>query len=262
MINFFRRIRQKLIDKGNLKRYLLYAMGEILLVMIGILLALQVSNWNQNKSEELISKDYTNNLRTELESDLNYFIKLQAQNDSQIKKLDKLVIGINSYNLTYDTETELIIMLMDAMRTYPFSPKNATYIDLITSGKMGLIKPTSLRQKLISHYNLQEQKSEHFNRQIDYNWNHITSFFNNNGYFEWRNNPLTSIESNLIKKADKLSILMLNKSSLEFKAIENNIYFEKAILIVRNQYLDELIQSSEDLINDIKNRQDELKHCN
>ena len=61
MIKFFRKIRRKLIDEGNLKRYLLYAFGEIFLVVIGILIALQINNWNQNrlgtKEEQRIFQD-------------------------------------------------------------------------------------------------------------------------------------------------------------------------------------------------------------
>ena len=49
MIKFFRRIRQKLITDGKLSKYLVYALGEIALVMIGILLALQVNNWNEER---------------------------------------------------------------------------------------------------------------------------------------------------------------------------------------------------------------------
>jgi hypothetical protein len=51
MITLFRRIRQKLIDSGSFTKYLLYAIGEILLVVIGILIALQVNNWNQDRLE-------------------------------------------------------------------------------------------------------------------------------------------------------------------------------------------------------------------
>lgn len=51
MLKFFRRIRQKLVREGNLKRYLIYAIGEILLVVIGILIALQVNNWNVERRE-------------------------------------------------------------------------------------------------------------------------------------------------------------------------------------------------------------------
>lgn len=49
MITLFRRIRQKLIDSGSVTKYLLYATGEILLVVIGILIALQVNNWNEER---------------------------------------------------------------------------------------------------------------------------------------------------------------------------------------------------------------------
>lgn len=49
MLTFLRRIRISLIESGSAQKYLLYAIGEILLVMIGILLALQVNNWNQDR---------------------------------------------------------------------------------------------------------------------------------------------------------------------------------------------------------------------
>ena len=49
MITFLRKIRQKLIAQNKLTRYLVYALGEILLVVIGILIALQVNNWNEER---------------------------------------------------------------------------------------------------------------------------------------------------------------------------------------------------------------------
>ena len=67
MIKFFRRIRLKLIDEGNLKKYLVYAIGEILLVMIGILLALQVNNWNNIKEENIQAKKVLVALNSEFE---------------------------------------------------------------------------------------------------------------------------------------------------------------------------------------------------
>ena len=52
MLKFFRKIRQKLLSQNQVTRYLIYALGEILLVVIGILIALGVNNWNQDRISE------------------------------------------------------------------------------------------------------------------------------------------------------------------------------------------------------------------
>ncbi|NNF33792.1 MAG: hypothetical protein EX254_10350 [Flavobacteriaceae bacterium] len=67
MIKFFRRIRKSQLLQGKVSKYLLYAMGEIALVMVGILLALQVNNWNENKKAYESSKEYLNEILKDLE---------------------------------------------------------------------------------------------------------------------------------------------------------------------------------------------------
>ncbi|MDX1472079.1 MAG: DUF6090 family protein, partial [Flavobacteriaceae bacterium] len=69
MIKFFRNLRQSMISQNRVSKYLLYAIGEIILVVIGILLALQINNWNQNRIESReefkalknLKEDFTNN---------------------------------------------------------------------------------------------------------------------------------------------------------------------------------------------------------
>ena len=51
MIKFFRKIRQNLLMENKTRKYFKYAIGEIVLVMIGILLALQINNWNEKRKE-------------------------------------------------------------------------------------------------------------------------------------------------------------------------------------------------------------------
>jgi len=92
MLKFFRRIRQKLIDGGNMKRYLIYAIGEILLVVIGILIALQINNWNEKrqnilKVENLLIK-IQKNIKSDL-ADINQITAFYATKDS----LMYLVLG-------------------------------------------------------------------------------------------------------------------------------------------------------------------------
>lgn len=68
MIKFFRRIRQKLIAENRFTKYLLYALGEIILVVIGILIALQINNWNEFKKERKQERKVLTELLSSLES--------------------------------------------------------------------------------------------------------------------------------------------------------------------------------------------------
>jgi len=62
MINFFRRIRQNLLSEGKTGKYLKYAIGETVLVVIGILMALQINNWNENRKKREQAAYYLNQL--------------------------------------------------------------------------------------------------------------------------------------------------------------------------------------------------------
>ncbi len=67
MLRFFRQIRQKLIQQENMRKYIWYALGEILLVMIGILLALQVNNWNEERKQEEVAIKMLTDLGMDIE---------------------------------------------------------------------------------------------------------------------------------------------------------------------------------------------------
>lgn len=87
MIKFFRRIRQRLVTENKFSKYILYALGEIVLVVIGILIALQINNWNEKRKltayeEKLLSQlkvDLTRNI-----SDLELNISLQKKTINSI----------------------------------------------------------------------------------------------------------------------------------------------------------------------------------
>lgn len=70
MLRFFRQIRQKLIEQDKVRKYLWYALGEILLVMIGILLALQVNNWNEQRKAEESLKIVLKEVQEDLYNDI------------------------------------------------------------------------------------------------------------------------------------------------------------------------------------------------
>jgi Family of unknown function (DUF6090) len=69
MIKFFRKIRQKLLSENKFSKYLVYAIGEVFLVMIGILLAFQVNQWNEKRKEQLLELDLLSEVRESLKED-------------------------------------------------------------------------------------------------------------------------------------------------------------------------------------------------
>jgi hypothetical protein len=98
MIKFFRKIRQNLLTKGKTATYLKYAVGEIILVVIGILIALSINNWNQKRLIKIQSDQVLLNLKTEVTES-----KLELENNLGLLKLriDKRLDYLN------DTKSDL-----------------------------------------------------------------------------------------------------------------------------------------------------------
>lgn len=69
MLRFFRQIRKKLMEQNKVRTYLLYATGEIALVVIGILIALSINNWNEASKMNKLKEVYTQNLLNDLTTD-------------------------------------------------------------------------------------------------------------------------------------------------------------------------------------------------
>jgi len=138
MIKFFRRIRQQLLSENKFSRYLLYAIGEIALVMIGILLALQVNNWNEEKKLNQVKAQLITNMKSELEiakSDLESLIAIvhagQPEQALFFKHLnDDTPISADS----------LSHMLKDFLNGIPYSLQLPYYEEAKASGKLSLFK--------------------------------------------------------------------------------------------------------------------------
>ncbi|MDO1501171.1 DUF6090 family protein [Winogradskyella maritima] len=84
MIKFFRQIRQNMIHQNRTKKYLLYAIGEIILVVIGILIALQINNWNSNKQELKVLNGYLHNIAENIKTDKINLKRIKSFRDSSI----------------------------------------------------------------------------------------------------------------------------------------------------------------------------------
>lgn len=101
MIKFFRNIRSQLLGKGKIGKYFKYAIGEVLLVMIGILLALQVNNWNERRKNTLVEKDLLFNIKHAFQSDLDNVIDQRMKQCQEILNVTNALINTSNNSNTF-----------------------------------------------------------------------------------------------------------------------------------------------------------------
>lgn len=164
MIKLFRRIRQNLVNEGNLKKYIIYAIGEIFLVMLGILLALQVSNWNQSRLENLKEKKALSDLSQEFKLNEERIRKKQLSRISIAPKLENYIQQVTAGKANYADFREFHVnQFMFGMT----NPSNGVIDALISSGEIGLISNDSLKYFIADWKNQAENLYE--NEQILWN---------------------------------------------------------------------------------------------
>ncbi|MFD2586661.1 DUF6090 family protein [Croceitalea marina] len=110
MINFFRKIRQNLLSQNKFSKYLLYAFGEILLVVIGILIALQINNWNEHKKQKVQEITLLKQLKSDLVENQREIEELKERIEINRSAMDTVVVKLRKkeYNPTFDLLVTLI----------------------------------------------------------------------------------------------------------------------------------------------------------
>ena len=151
MIHFFRQIRQGLLSENRIKKYLLYALGEITLVMIGILLAMQVDNWNENRN--LAKKEITNlkELQKNLKSDLeNQFI---PGSEYYQRSMDAYYILRSDFYIAPQSIREDSIRVLFYAMVIPWKLAfNTVTFDKLSAMGIDLISNDSIRENISQLY--------------------------------------------------------------------------------------------------------------
>ena len=148
MLRFFRKIRRNLIAEGRFSKYLMYAIGEIALVVIGILIALAINNWNENRIIEKREQFYLAGLKDEFEQNkikLQNLIEVNRLNYQNSKKIASLIGNSEELN----DEESLSEMLFNSFSyEIAYNPNNSLLIELINSGRLKDISNPELRKHL------------------------------------------------------------------------------------------------------------------
>ena len=168
MLTFFRKIRKALMDSGSTRKYLLYAIGEIALVVIGILIALQINNWNIDRLNRISEREGLARIVQDLKKDLENIGRSQRFNDLRLLRgvqvLEKLgtnaseIKNWEAYKLAkrsgeYPPASNSFGKLLLSLRFYYlFEESRATFQDFLSTGKLDIIRDRELKALIQSYY--------------------------------------------------------------------------------------------------------------
>ena len=146
MIKFFRKIRENLIMENKTGKYFKYAIGEIVLVVIGILIALSINNWNENRKNKIIEHTYLENIKADFILNLSSLDKFILDRENSIKASDSILeffngerdLDINAFN-RYS---------VNVMVWFPFEQHDNTYKELLNSGNLSIITNKNIKDRI------------------------------------------------------------------------------------------------------------------
>ena len=148
MIKFFRKIRQNLLTENKFSKYLLYAIGEIVLVMIGILLALQVSNWNKYSQDRNSERKLLTNLHKDFLENKKQFELTKSTHQTHLSSLRSIssLLPINGNKNSADS----IRYFERLIRNKTFNASSSSVELIVNSNSIELIQNDTLKQLLVS----------------------------------------------------------------------------------------------------------------
>ena len=167
MINLFKKIRKKLISKNKFSNYLIYAIGEIVLVVIGILIALQINNWNESKKKEQYELSLLKEMKKNLKADIRD-IEINIEFNERSIKSTNIILRSFKNNIPYNDSLNKHYGKVPQVPKFLMS-ENA-YNSMNNEG-IRIIKNDSLRDAITYHYEaktsfLKEWNNSEWNNQM------------------------------------------------------------------------------------------------
>ncbi|MFA8436358.1 MAG: DUF6090 family protein [Marinifilaceae bacterium] len=146
MLSFLRKFRWKKQSDGKVRKYFFYALGEIILLVIGILLALEINNWNQARLNKKSELKYYQNIKRQLNEDVQ---GLNATIDFNNRFIDQFAYASQIIELNDRTKKDTLGSIAVNLTEFSdFHRKSNIYETLVGSGEVKLIENSSLIESL------------------------------------------------------------------------------------------------------------------
>lgn len=251
MIKFFRKIRQNLLMENKTRKYFKYAIGEIALVMIGILLALQINNWNESRKDTNREIKILSELKNDLEFNLIEIKETITTTSSRIKSSELILDYFKEARPVNDSlKGAFEALKMDGL----FNISNTSY-KFIESQGINIISNYSLRIKITEMF---ERHLKNIRTREDRNWKIV-----NEELIPQMNQKF--LASPTIDKSMSYSIEAINtpkniKTLREDASFKNVIIRLQSWLLVRLNWQPLALKSIEQLIIDVEDEINRLKN--
>lgn len=151
-----------------------YALGEISIVVISILLAFSLNNWKENRNDKSQKRQYIENLIIDVEQEIKQLNEKQNKVETRIQNIRTIIPFLGTNALNRDT---IGIKLFMAAASIDFNPENTTYQTLINSGDMKLIDDFNLRRDIEEHYAFHKTVLKNYERVERINAKYLGDFF-------------------------------------------------------------------------------------
>ncbi|MDX1702548.1 MAG: hypothetical protein R3250_18100 [Melioribacteraceae bacterium] len=151
MLTFFRRIRKGLLGSGQTQKYILYALGEIALVVIGILIALQINNWNEERKERIKENKILNDLIENLEFNTDNLNKIIADFTADNGSSDLIISVIENKRKYHDSLDYHFARALNVSPLYPIS--YVAYETMKNSG-FDIVHNDQLKKEIVNLFEL------------------------------------------------------------------------------------------------------------
>ena len=229
MIKFFRRIRQNLLNEGKTTRYFKYAIGEIILVVIGILIALQINNWNELRKADVEEQRALHNIHRDFIKNKDILVEVKT---NSLLIINSGIQILNHTGTKSKPESENILneLLNKLYNSSPYYPQNGFLDDLLSSGKLGIFKNVELRN-LLSSWKPEVEILEEMFHSLDTSEDILNTYILEHG--SWLNADQVTEEARIVK-FPKSGFKVDNRDLLNALLFENLV--ENLVIAADNYY--------------------------
>lgn len=167
MLSLFRKIRLRFLTNAQTRKYLAYAIGEILLVVIGILIALQINNWNEDRKDKIKSKEFHQRLVEDLNLHINTFENDLKRSKELLAYISKSVAILQQKRFNKETIDTVTYTLTNHYQFVRISDELSSYEEMKSTGQLGLIYNDAIRKKINGYLKYLEAIRKIFDQLAD-----------------------------------------------------------------------------------------------